>query len=193
MRIDKRLNIVIELPRDGEGKLYVHATPISREAFETYFLPIAVAFSRIWSEGLSVMSGPRVALMMLKKISEERKIWEGPEGVQQGLVEEMKRLTNVVVKTPSGWSTVPMYNALQQGLLSDEEQHHAENAICFFILASAMYRRRELAGVLEGMNDLWGTRNVLFNATEFAASLMTSTEGENIGEKTAAVVSSVPS
>jgi hypothetical protein len=193
VRIDKKLNVVIPLPRDDGGTLYVHATPISREAFETYFLPISVAFSRIWSEGLSVMSGPRVALKILKKVSEERKIWDGPEGVQAGLVEEMKRLTNVVMKTPTGWNAIPMYSAVQQDLLTEDELDHAENVVAFFTLASAMYRKRELASVLEGMNDLWGTRSVLFNSTEFAASLMTSTEDESIGERKTAVVSSVPS
>lgn len=194
MRIDKKLNVVIPLPRDSEGTLYVHATPISREAFETYFLPISVAFSRIWSEGLSVMAGPRVALKMLRKVSEERKIWDGPEGVQAGLVEEMKRLTNVVVRTPTGWNAVPMYNAVQQDLLTEDEVDHAENTVCFFILASAMYRRRELASILEGMNDLWGTQSVLSNSTEYAASLTTSTGVVSTGEKpTEAVVSSVPS
>ena len=129
MRVDKKLNVVIPLQRDGEGTLYVHATPISREAFETYFLPISVAFSRIWSEGLSVMSGPRVALKMLKKVSEERKIWEGPEGVQAGFVEEMRRLTNVVMKTPAGWNAVPMHTAVQQDLLTEDEVDHAENVV----------------------------------------------------------------
>ena len=99
MRVDKKLNVVIPLPRDGEGTLYVHATPISREAFETYFLPISVAFSRIWSEGLSVMSGPRVALKMLKKVSEERKIWEGPEGVQAGFVTQQKQAFRVGIQS----------------------------------------------------------------------------------------------
>ena len=139
------------------------------------------------------MSGPRVALKMLKKVSEERKIWEGPEGVQAGFVEEMRRLTNVVMKTPAGWNAVPMHTAVQQDLLTEDEVDHAENVVCFFTLASAMYRRRELASVLEGMNDLWGTRSVLSNSTEFAASLTTSTEGESTGEKRMAVASSVPS
>jgi hypothetical protein len=193
VRIDKKLNLVVPIARDDGGTLYVHATPVSREAFETYFLPISVAFSRIWSEGLSVLAGPRVALKMLKKVSEDRNTWEGPEGVQAGLVEEIKRLTNVVVRTPTGWSAVPLYNAVQQDLLSEDELDAAENAVTFFILASAMYRKRELASLLEGMNDLWGTRSVLFNSTEFAASLMTSTEDENTGEKKTAVASSVPS
>jgi hypothetical protein len=192
MRIDKKLNFVVELPRDDEGTLYVHATPISREAFETYFLPISVAFARLWSEGLSVVSGPRVAMMMLKKVAEDRGIWEGPDGVKDGLAEEMKRLTNVVLKTPSGWSTVTMYDAVKQKLLSDDEQHVAENAVCFFILASAMYGRRELASLLEATNGLWGTRSVLSSSTEFAASLATSTEAESSGVSLTAV-SSLPS
>lgn len=194
MRIDKKLNIVIPFPRSGEGTLYIHATPIMRETFETYFLPISVAFTRLWQEGLSVISGPRVALMMLKKASEERRIWDGPDGVQAGLVEEMKRLTNVVVRGPAGWSTVPMYSAIEQKLITDEERDFAENAVTFFTLVSAMQNQRQVAAVLEGMNDLWGTQSVLYNSTEFAASLTTSTGEENTGVKAApAAVSSVPS
>lgn len=193
MRIDKRLNIIIELPREDEGTLYVHATPIGREVFESYFLPMSIAFARLWGEGLTHIVGPRVALLMLRKISEERREWDGVEGVKNGLMEEVKRLTNVIVRTDAGWKTIPMYNAVEQKLLTEEETWTVENAICFFILASAIVPRKELTSILGLMNDLWGTRSVLFSCTEFAASLTTSTVAASSSENQTAAVSSVPS
>lgn len=193
MRIDKRLNIVIPLPRDEEGTVYVHATPVSREVFETYFIPMSVAFSRIWDEGLAIRTGPRVAYMMLKKVSEERRIWDGPDGVAAGLAEEMKRLTNVFLPTPNGWNTVAMYSAIEQRLLSPDEIRTVENAVCFFTLASAIFPSREVASILAAMNDLWGTQSVLLSSMEFVASLRTSTVPVSTSANLTVVASSVPS
>lgn len=192
MRIDRKLNLVVELPRDEEGTIYAHATPISREVFDAYFLPMSVAFSRLWTEGLTTVTGPRVALRMLRKVSEERKIWDGSEGVEAGLVQEMRRLTNVVMRGRDGWGAIPLYTALKDDMLSGEEIETIDNHVCFFTLASALFRRRELVPILEVTNDLWGTSSVSSSCTEFAASLPTSTEDASFGGRLV-VATSLPS
>lgn len=190
MRIDKKLNIAIPLEREDGGTFYVHSTPLSREMFEQYFLPISMAWAQIHQTGLRAVAGPRVAALMLKKAAEQLNVWEGPGGVMLGLMPEIRRLSNVVAPGPGGWATMPYQDAATKGFISAEDQAEVENAVCFFTLSSAMHRRQEMPVILGGMTALWDTLVTSLNSTEFAVSLQTSTVAETSTER---VVSSVPS
>ena len=176
MRIDAKLNIVIEVETD-EGTIFVHSVPISRDVFERYFLVISKTFAAIISEGLSFISGPRVAAMMLKKIATDMGVWEGRDGVSNGLVAEIRRLSNVIIPTSSGWKTVPFQDAIDKKLMNEDDIAEVEGIIAFFICASAMTRKTEIAAILDRM-QLWGARVTSLNCTEYAASLPTLTQGE---------------
>jgi len=89
MKLDKALNLVIPIDQD-EGRIYVHSTPISLEVFEKYFLAISKTFAAIYSEGLNVLAGPRVAALMLRRVSDDL-------GLDTGLIDEIRRLSNVIV------------------------------------------------------------------------------------------------
>ena len=181
MKIDPKLNLVCSIERSEGGSLFVHSAPISRQVFESYYLVLSKSFSTIYGEGLSVLSGPRVAALVIRQIAQEANQWDGPSGVERGLMAEMWRLTNVCVATETGWETLPYPTAIKRELLSDEEQAEVEGKIAFFILNSAMHRRAMLRTVLDGMNGLWGTSLTLLGPTEFCASLTTSTVDENSG------------
>jgi hypothetical protein len=58
------------------------------------------------------MSGPRVAAMILKDKAIELGVWDGPEGVERGLIQEIRRLANVFVPTDKGWETIPINEAV---------------------------------------------------------------------------------
>lgn len=188
-RIDRKLNIVIPVERDG-GTIYVHSMPISREVFEANFLVISKTFSALYGQRLNVLAGPRVAALLLRKTAKDMGAWEGPDGAQ-ALMAEILRLTNVVVPTPGGWATLPIHDAQQRGLIDADDVAEAEGAIVFFIVASAMHKKTQVASVLAEAGDLWGTKTSLLNCTEFARSLPISTATENTGVTVAA--SSVPS
>ena len=64
MHIDRKLNLVIPVERDT-GKVYVHSTPISREAFDRYFMVLATAYAEIVGGPLRAV-GNRVAMKMVK-------------------------------------------------------------------------------------------------------------------------------
>lgn len=176
MRIDKRLNIITEVQTET-GSVFVHSAPISRDVFEKYFLVISKTFAALIGEGLAFISGPRVAALMLKKIANDMGTWEGKDGVSNGLVAEIRRLSNLVMPTENGWKTVPFQDAIDKELLSDSDIAEVEGNIVFFICASAMSRKNELKAVLERM-VLWGSSIMLLNSTEFAASLPISTPEE---------------
>ena len=179
MKIDKRLNLVTDVVTE-EGTVFVHSAPISREVFEKYFLVISKTFSAIIGEGLSFISGPRVAALMLKKIATDLGEWEGRDGVNNGLMAEIRRLSNVVMPSETGWRTYPLQDVIDKEMLDESDISEVEGIIAFFICASAMSRKNELKAVLERM-VLWGSSITLLNSTAFAGSLPISTQ-----EKTSA-------
>lgn len=177
MRIDKKLNLVVPIEREDGSILYVHSTPLRHEVFEKYCLIIGQTFSAIYTGGLNISSGPRLAAMLLKQIAVAGELWDGDEGVERGLVAEIIRVSNVLVLTADrGWATVPMYDAIKQELLSEDELSEAQGAITFFIVASAMHTRQQLGSVLSSFTRLWSLLTTPLTVTEYASSLKTSTE-----------------
>lgn len=190
MKIDRKLNLV--LPLEDEGKtLYVHAMPISRQVFERYFKVISKTFNEIYTGGHGVISGPRVAAMLLKSNAETMGEWDGEAGVERGLMAEIRRLTNVVALTDQGWQSVPYEVARKEGMLDDDTASEVENVIVFFIVASSVHLKAELPAILKTLSGLWNVRVESSNCTDFASSLETLTEIENTGAKVAR--SSIPS
>lgn len=182
MHIDKSLNIVIEIDREP-SKIFVHSMPISREVFEAYFLPISMAFSKIYKVNLDGLAGPRVAALFLKSAAIEIGMWEGAQGVENGLLGEIVRLSNVVMPNPNGpgWVVKPMYNALAENLLSESEKSEVLGIQSFFTLAYHMHQKKWRTQVLAGL-DLWLTHTTSLNVTEFCASLEKSIKEETTTE-----------
>jgi hypothetical protein len=188
MRLDNKLNLVVEVEADDGSTFYVHSTPISREVFEKYFLIIGKTFSSLISEGLSFVSGPRVAAMMLKKIAMDQGVWEGRDGIEMGLMAEIRRLSNVVMPSDKGWQTFPFQDVIDKKMMNQSDIDEVEGLICFFICVSAMSRKTELPPVLERMR-LWGSQITSLNFMEFVGSLQTSTDAPTFidSEKTSSV------
>jgi hypothetical protein len=183
MKIDRKLNLVIPLYREGEDPYaYVHAMAISREVFEKYHLVIARTFASLHNNGLDYVAGPPVAAMMLKSEAEKMGSWEGPSGAQ-GLLAEIRRLSSVLSPTPRGWESVPLQDAVDQDFLDSDDVSGVENALIFFTVASSMYPRQVLKIVLEAVGKLWGARTESLSCMDFAASLTTSNRGGNTGER----------
>ena len=182
MRLNRKMNLVVPIDTDARGTVYVHSTPVSREVFERYFLTIAKTFSAIFQQGLGTASGPRVSMLLLRRIAESDGNWDGPEGVERGLVNEMRRLTNVVVSTDRGWQTMPLEAALQEGIVDRDDAAEVDNAVAFFTVICHVADERNLADFHAGMRSLWGAQVVPSDCTAFKSSLATSTETVSFGE-----------
>ena len=189
--INRKLNLVVPVEVHEGVTVYFHSAPVMNETFETYYKVMAKAFTEIYTSGLSYVSGPRVAAMALKDVSVKMGVWDGPEGVENGLLGEIKRLTNVVMLGDRGWQVIPVADKAVTNVVSEDDFSEVNNAIAFFILASAMHKKSQLKGVLEGAAALWGASVMSLNATEYAASLPTSTTAASTGEKVTR--SSIPS
>lgn len=200
MRINKSLCLIVPLYDDETGKLVanVHSTPLSEEVVERHFLLLAQTFSQIFSQGLGVASGPAVALRLLRRIAENSGQWTdektGAPGEAQALIEEMRRLTSVLVPGEPGqaWQQVPLQAAVERSFVSADDKAEVENAIVFFIAASATLPRSPRKELLLQAVDLWGARLSSSSATDFAASLKTSTGTANTGANPPAPVTGQP-
>lgn len=194
MRIDDKTNLVVEVTGKN-GLIYFHSMPISRETFKKYYFIMSKTFAKIYSEGINSIAGARVAAMMIEDMAKDNfrsasaNWWDGSDGIQNGLMNEIKRLTNVVVQDGGQWKTFPIHIAIAQKLIDEEDWFEAEGEISFFILASAMHNRMDLPGILMGMTAMWGGQTTCSNVTDFAASLPTSTTTND----TRIEVSSLPS
>lgn len=185
MEIDKKLNFVIPIEY-ASGTVYAHSMPIQSETFDKYYMPLAATFTEIYRSGLGITAGPRVAALVLRDVSIARGVWDGPDGVEAGLVAEIRRLTNVALPGPNGWEQIPWVEAVAKGRVSVDDAKEVENAVTFFIVASAMHKRGEIQPVLDGAAKLWNARTSPQNITEFVASLATPTTDDNSGGKKAA-------
>lgn len=180
MKINRSLNLVIPVT-DDDSVLYVHSTPIGREVFERYYLIIGKVFSAIYSEGLTVVAGPRVAYLVLKELA--RKAGPAAErDVQQGLIAEIHRLTNVCIMGSTGWEVLPFQTVIDREMLDEDTIAEVESAIVFFIVNSALHKRGVKQTMLEMTVDLFGWQLTSSNVTEYRNSLPTSTATANSGE-----------
>ena len=180
-KISRRLHLVIPITQEGKT-LYAHSTPIGAETFDMFFLPIAKTFSAIYTEGLGVIAGPRVAAKLLRRVAESLNQWDE---VNTGLVAEIKRLTNVFAPSDTGWKMYPLDDAIRTNIIDKEDGAEVENAIVFFTLAWHMHNRNDREPVIRDAAILWGARTESLNCTDFRDSLQISTNVEPIGKKLA--------
>ncbi|EGD6296922.1 hypothetical protein DQQ14_02910 [Escherichia coli] len=170
MKISRNLNLIIPV-RTEKGNGWVHATPISKEVFKEYFFILSKTFSAIFSEGLGVVAGPRIAFLMLERISRDSNIWEGDKGVRNTLVNEVIRLANLVYPVEGkGYDTIPLDMALEREIIDLDE---VAGELIFFTCVSSINSPEQAKGTMDVVNGVWSTQCSLLNLTEWIASLPT--------------------
>ena len=179
MKLDQRLNLVIPLERDDGSTLFVHSAPIARATFEAHYKVLAAAHAQIFHGLSGLRSSPRVAGLIIRDVAREMK---REVATEQGLLAEIRRLTNVVIPTTDGNTILPLETAIARGTLDDDETSEVDGYTAFFTVMSAMESRKKCNTALEYMGMFWGTQTSSSNVTAFAASLRTSTAAESSGE-----------
>lgn len=170
MKIARNLNLIIPV-RTEKGNGWIHATPISKEVFKEHFFILSKTFSTIFSEGLGVVAGPRIAFLMLERISRDSNIWEGDKGVRNTLVNEVIRLANLVYSVEGkGYDTIPLDMALEREIIDLDE---VAGELIFFTCVSSINSPEQAKGTMDVVNGVWSTQCSLLNLTEWIASLPT--------------------
>ncbi|HEA8807617.1 TPA: hypothetical protein RXP80_004828 [Escherichia coli] len=170
MKISRNLNLIIPV-RTEKGNGWIHATPISKEVFKEHFFILSKTFSAIFSEGLGVVAGPRIAFLMLERISRDSNIWEGDKGVRNTLVNEVIRLANLVYpEEGKGYDTIPLDMALEREIIDLDE---VAGELIFFTCVSSINSPEQAKGTMDVVNGIWSTQCSSLNLTEWIASLPT--------------------
>ncbi|EHH8194816.1 hypothetical protein QK172_003456 [Escherichia coli] len=170
MKIAKNLNLIIPV-RTEKGNGWIHATPISKEVFKEHFFILGKTFSAIFSEGLGVVAGPRIAFLMLERISRDSNAWEGDKGVRNTLVNEVIRLANLVYPVEGkGYDTIPLDMALEREIV---ELDDVAGELVFFTCVSSINSPEQAKGTMDVVNGIWSTQCSSLNLTEWIASLPT--------------------
>lgn len=185
MKIDKRLNLVIPHERDDGSIVHIHSTPITTETFDQHFEILAQLWTQI-TTNYGTASAPRIAAKLLRKLATENDVLDGPLGVEQSLMGEIRRLTMFIMPRGSAQPTLMMDEAVKAGVLTDEDKDVVENALVFFTCVSAMLNGKRRKAWIETMCSVWDAQTSLLNSTAFAASLEKSSETDNSGAKTKA-------
>lgn len=182
-KINRKLNLVIPLVRDSDGaEIYVHSTPVGPEVFDRHFLVIGKTFAALGELGLMV--GPRVADKMLKKVAQDLGVWDTPDGVERTLVNEMRRLTNVMHCGDKGWDSMPFDDACKRQIVEPADEAEVMAALTFFTVASCTLRRHQHAMLADSMS-LWGAQIESLACMDFLRSLSTSNAAASSGVKAA--------
>lgn len=169
-KLNRRLYLVIPIEQEGKT-VYAHCSPVSTEQFANSYLLMAKAFAKLYKEDLGVLAGPRVAAMLLKEVAAS--LGKEEEGVR--LLQDLRRLINVIGPTENGWVPLPFEDALKSGAIDREDAEEVENASAFFTLAWRMHKRSEREEVLTGAAAIWSAQLTSLACTEYLASLPTST------------------
>ncbi|HBP8983031.1 TPA: hypothetical protein L6726_003731 [Escherichia coli] len=170
MKISRNLNLIIPV-RTEKGNGWIHATPISKEVFKEHFFILSKTFSAIFSEGLGVVAGPRIAFLMLERISRDSNAWEGDKGVRNTLVNEVIRLANLVYPVEGkGYDTIPLDMALEREIIDLDE---VAGELNFFTCVSSINSPEQAKGTMDVVNGIWSTQCSSLNLTEWIASLPT--------------------
>ncbi|EFK2301802.1 hypothetical protein JM967_21520 [Escherichia coli] len=170
MKISRNLNLIIPV-RTEKGNGWVHATPISKEVFKEHFFILSKTFSAIFSEGLGVVAGPRIAFLMLERISRDSGIWDDDKGVRNTLVNEIIRLANLVYPVEGkGYDTIPLDMALEREIV---ELDDVAGELVFFTCVSSINTPEQTEQMMLVVSGMWNSRTSSLSLTEWIASLPT--------------------
>jgi hypothetical protein len=188
MHIDRKLNLVIPKARPDGSTVYIYSMPITSQTYDQYWMVMSKALNSIYANGVAIMA-PRIAHKALHDAAasmgrDEDSRRESVERVQQGLVNEMHRMTTIAVVGPSGWEQLPFQDALNKKALTATEADEVEGAITFFTLVSCLHLQSDAEALIDGAMEIWHAQTTFLSFTEYLASLPTSTKDDSSGVKT---------
>lgn len=182
MKLNNRLNFVIPIETDSGELVHVHSTPLAVPVFDMFYRVLAGTFNEIYGGGFNYMTGPRIAMNVLKDVATVlggEKEWTR---VQNGLIAEIHRGTLVL---RGNGEQVDFPGACALGLINEEDRRDVENLLVFFTVTSAIHKPETANFMMTEAGALWSGQGTPLSATEFVDSLRESTAPANSGETAA--------
>lgn len=176
----------MQVQTEKKGIVYIHSTSISRSVFEQFYLELGKVFSQCFdsiNQAHLALSAPQLAYPALKSISKQMGNWEGAGGVQFGLVNEIIRLTNVLVSGEKGWETIPFDTAVKREVLNEDEEMEALSSLVFFTAISKVAPKDLKNSFLEMAGALRNWELTSLDSMEYMSGLPILTKKESTGKK----------
>ena len=195
MKIDRRLNLVLETEAPDGSPVHVHSAPVSRAIWEASYRLITKTMSVMYADGLTPGTGSRVAMMYLKDTAKEM---DGSGTNAPGtfarqcsaLLNEIWRLTNVISIDKAGrWQTLPFQEMLDKQLMEEDILAEVQNTVTFFTLASWFHKDSERQDLYTLMKA-YGGQITSSDSTEYQSLLPIWTRAGSTGAM--ATASSIP-
>lgn len=192
MRIDQKLNFVFPIETPNHGTAYVYSMPVGRSVFENFYSVLGKVFTTCF-EGEDpkhiALTAPQVAYPALKTISSNNGSWDGQNGVKNGLINEIIRLTTIMVVGENGWEMLPMDVVTKRGIFDEDCEAEVLSALVFFTSISKVAPKTLAGTFLEMAGSLRNWRFISLGCMEYMNSLPTSTGKEITTEKQSQVIS----
>ena len=186
MKIDRNLNLVMQVQTAKNGLVYIHSASIGRSVFEQFYLELGKVFSQCFdsvNQAHLALSAPQLAYPALKSIATKAGNWDGAGGVKFGLVNEIIRLTNVVFAGENGWETLPFDVAVKREILDEDEEAETLSSLVFFTAISKVAPKDLKNSFLEMAGSLRNWELTLLDCMAYITSLPTLTKKGNSGKK----------
>lgn len=193
MKIDRSLNLVMEIPRENSPPVLAHAQALPHEIFSQYFDLCGPTYNALLTGGYGYTM-PRYAAMMLRKIglaivgpepAVPDEAWQraraSAESRIQAFFAELHRLTYVLALKNRKWEMILLDDAAAMGAIDEEELSRIDGALCFFTCASQSVPREQRPAALGGLS-LFNARTESSSCMEFMRSLPTSMTDDSSGE-----------
>ena len=183
MKIDRKLNIVIPVETESKGLIYVHSTPISRDVFEQFYLELGKVFSQCFdaiNQAHLALTAPQLAYPALKTMAIKAGNWEE---VKKGLINEIVRLTNVLVTGEKGWESIPLDLAIKREILDEDEESEVLSALTFFTAICRVAPKDLRMSFLEMAGSLRSWELTSLDSTEYLNGLTISAKIVVTGKK----------
>lgn len=190
MQLNPDMNFVVPLYHGDAVYAYVHARPISAAAFEMNYRLLIRTYNTMLSEG---PVAARMGHLFLKDAAAALAP-DNSDGstISAPLLNEIGRMSSVILATKTGWQTLPLQQALDSKLLDPEDAIEAANASLFFIAVWHVSPKQTRDGLLKTATELWGAVRSPLQPTEWIASLPTSTatapSGETVAQPAATIL-----
>ena len=176
----------MQVQTEEKGTIYVHSVSISRAVFEQFYLEIGKVFSQCFdsvNQAHLALSAPQLAYPALKSMAIKAGNWDTAGGVKFGLVNEIIRLTNVMISTERGWETIPFDVALKQGAINEDEEAEVLSSLVFFTAISKVAPKDLKNSFLEMAGALRNWELSSLNCMDFQNGLPISTAEGSTGKK----------
>jgi hypothetical protein len=187
VKINRNLNLVMQVQTSNSGTIHVHSSAIGRSVFEQFYSELGKVFSQCFDSNNKAehlaLSAPQLAYPALKSISNQAGNWDGVGGVKFGLINEIIRLTNVYMSGENGWEMIPFDTAIKREFVDEDEEAEILSALVFFTAISKVAPKDLKDSFLEMAGSLRGWVLTSLDTMEYQNGLPTLTKEESIGKK----------